>query len=130
MYTVNGIFATLPSRKWRCKTRKKQKIGFFHLHFFKGSLYYRIRNGHGVLAQLARAPHWQCGGQEFKSPILHHILSSNQDPDFFLPILPDSFRFSLFIQKIPHFCHIFCHIIFLTLDRLSNTCNLKMRSYY
>ena len=35
------------------------------------------------------------------------ILSSNQDPDFFLPILPDSFRFSLFIQEMPHFCHIF-----------------------
>ena len=36
-----------------------------------------IKKQHGVLAQLARAPHWQCGGQEFESPILHHFFLTN-----------------------------------------------------
>ena len=27
---------------------------------------------HGRLAQLARAPHWRCGGQRFESSIVHH----------------------------------------------------------
>ena len=32
----------------------------------------------GVLAQLARAPRWQRGGQEFKSLILHQPSTSRQ----------------------------------------------------
>ena len=28
----------------------------------------------GGLAQLARAPHWQCGGQRFDSAILHSMI--------------------------------------------------------
>ena len=27
---------------------------------------------HGALAQLASAPHWQCGGHQFESDMLHH----------------------------------------------------------
>ena len=30
---------------------------------------------YGGLAQLARAPHWQCGGQRFDSAILHLIMN-------------------------------------------------------
>ena len=30
----------------------------------------------GALAQLARASHWQCEGQRFKSAMLHHFLDS------------------------------------------------------
>ena len=32
---------------------------------------------HGALAQLARALHWQCRGQGFESPMLHHSPSEN-----------------------------------------------------
>ena len=38
----------------------------------------------GVLAQLARAPRWQRGGQEFKSLILHHEFSSRFLSGFFV----------------------------------------------
>ena len=37
----------------------------------------------GVLAQLARAPRWQRGGQEFKSLILHHDFPSRFSSGFF-----------------------------------------------
>jgi hypothetical protein len=33
----------------------------------------------GGLAQLARAPHWQCGGQRFDSAILHQWYQAFQD---------------------------------------------------
>lgn len=34
----------------------------------------------GALAQLARAPHWQCGGHRFESDMLHHFFLSPFPP--------------------------------------------------
>ena len=62
--------ALIDEGKYRRWTRKTSDIFIFHLTFSWKGIYYSHQ--HGVLAQLARAPHWQCGGQEFKSPILHH----------------------------------------------------------
>ena len=65
------VFELIYGKDRRC-TRKTSDIFIFHLTFSWRGVYYSYQ--HGVLAQLARAPHWQCGGQEFKSPILHHCI--------------------------------------------------------
>lgn len=46
----------------------------------------------GAVAQLARAPHWQCGGRGFESPQLH---SPSAPPDVPTAVNADAFRTGL-----------------------------------
>ena len=40
----------------------------------------------GVVAQLARAPHWQCGGREFESHLLHQSSKNPIKVGFFFAL--------------------------------------------
>ena len=72
--------------------RKMQKISFLlkktnilqkTICIFPEMDYINCHIKHGVLAQLARAPHWQCGGQGFEFLILHHDFPSSSLSCFF-----------------------------------------------
>ena len=51
------------------------------------TLHYKSRTGFGGLAQLARAPALQAGGQRFESVILHSQVSMTFDEVSFSPIV-------------------------------------------
>ena len=58
---------------------------------------------HGDVAQLARAPALQAGGQGFESPSLHHVAALLQHPGICLHYRYDKFLFAFASCSFPPF---------------------------
>ncbi len=72
------VIAIIEKQQCFCSISPAVKIIFLsktNLFFHKDAVLLELMQNHGALAQLARAPHWQCGGQGFKSLMLHHFFA-------------------------------------------------------